>query len=355
MIRLLLIAVVLFSGCSIKEKVFVVQRANSSLAIIKDHKLKNEIKNLHDLSHGVVKFYENDGYLITRDGFIIKFDPIDEKVIKEYKTSKSAIGFVVDKEFIAVANYENKSVNILDRDLNPLQTFNTDSKNVGIKIYKEYLIFSLMDKDEIWVLKKDGQKFKVYKKFKDVGVAPFDAMITRDKYIVGFFKSPHFGVVDLKDMSYKKIDLLQDDKKPVLKVPHFGFWSISKDKIFIPAVGENKIFVFSKEFEFIKSIKTLGLAVFTSLSPNEDKMCITFSGKDFPTIQILDTKELKIIKTLKHSGKILHIRWSKNEPILYVSNNSDSKVILYDTNSWKIKTKIAVKKPSGIFIYEEKR
>ncbi len=355
MIKILLIAVIFFSGCSIKEKVFVVQRSDSSLAVIQNHKLIDKIKNLHDLSHGVVKFYENNGYVITRDGFIVKFDPKSEKVLKEYKTSKSAIGFVINKEYVAVANYDNKSVDILDRDLNKIQTFDTGSKNVGIKIYKDYLVFSLMDKDEIWVLKYQKPQFKIFKKFKDVGVAPFDAMITDGKYIVGFFKSSHFGVLDLHDMNYKKIDITTEDKKPVLKVPHFGFWSISGDKIFIPAVGESRVFVFSKEFKFIKSIKTFGLPVFTSLSPNEDKMCITFSGKDFPVIQILDTKSLKIIKTLKHSGKILHIRWSKSEPILYVSNNTDSEVLLYDTNTWKIVSKITVKKPSGIFIYEGKR
>ena len=342
------------------EKIFVVERSDSALAIIENHKLKNKIENLHNFNHAVVKFFENDGYAITRDGYVIKFDPVNERKLKEYKTSYSAIGFVIAKNFIAVANYDNKTVEILDRDLNPIQVFDTGSKNVGIKIYNDLLVFACMDSDELWVLQdiNYGYKkpnFKVLKKIKNAGAVPFDAMITGDKYIVGFFNSPHFGVIDLQTLKYSKIHLNLGDRKPVLKVPHFGFWSISGDKIFVPAVGDRKVFAFSKDFKHIKTIATYGLPVFTSLSPDESKMCITFSGRDFPVIQILDTKSLKIIKTIKNPGKILHIRWSKEEPILYVSDNTNSKVLLYDTNSWNLIDEVSVRKPSGIFIFHNRK
>ncbi len=37
----------------------------------------------------------------------------------EYKTSKSAIGFVIGDNFVAVANYDDKSVDILTKELKP--------------------------------------------------------------------------------------------------------------------------------------------------------------------------------------------------------------------------------------------
>jgi protein NirF len=188
-----------------EEKIFVVEREKSSLAVIDEGMPKGHMTGMHDMNHGVVKFYEKDGYVISRDGYIIKFDPSSEKILKERKTSDSAIGFVVTKNYVAVANYAKKSVDILDRDLNPLQSFVTNSKNVGIKIYKDYLIFSQMDNDKITVLKdknegKNLPVFEIYKEFENVGVMPFDAMIKNNNFITGFFKSDFFGVVDLDTM-----------------------------------------------------------------------------------------------------------------------------------------------------------
>ncbi len=341
------------------EKIFVVERENESLAVIENGLPKSHIEHMHNMNHGVVKFYGNDGYVISRDGYIIKFDPEKEKILKEYKTSDSAIGFVINDYYVAVANYDKKSVDILDRDLNPIQSFNTGSKNVGIKIYKDYLIFSQMDNDKITVLQdtNEGKKiphFKIYKEFNDVGIMPFDAMIKENHYIVGFFQSPFFGVVDLNTMTYKKIDILLGNRKPVLKVPHFGFWSISNGNVFIPAVGNNKVLVYTPDFTFVTAIETEGLPVFTALSPDEKYLAVTFSGKKFPVIQIIDTKTLKIVKRFEFDGKVLHVRWSKQRPNLYVSVNDANKVALINTNGWWLNREIfQIKKPSGIFIYEK--
>ncbi len=345
-----------------KEKVFVVEREDSSLAVIQEHKLIDRIKNLHNMNHGVVKFSGSDGYLISRDGYIVKFDPEHDKVLTEYKTSKSAIGFVIGKNYVAVANYDDKSVDILDRDLKPLQKIKTGSKNVGIKVYKERLIFAQMDNDKVSVYKdvnhgKAKPKFELEKEF-SVGKMPFDAMIQGKTYIVGFFLTKGFGVIDLDKMDYKLIKVTTEGNKPVLKVPHFGFWSLSRDKTFIPAVGDNKVMVYDKSFNFIKNIEVQGLPVFTSLSPEQKYIAVTFSGKDFPYIQIIDTKTLKIIKTYKFDGKVLHVRWSKEEPILYVSVNGANKIVLIDTSSWTQVGEIKdILKPSGIFIwhYEDKK
>jgi protein NirF len=311
------------------------------------------------MNHGVVKFYDNDGYVISRDGYIIKFDPIEEKIIKEYKTSDSAIGFTVEKNYIAVANYAKKSVDILDRDLNPIKSFETGSKNVGIKKYKDYLIFSQMDNDKITVLKdKNGGKglpdFEIFKEFEDVGVMPFDAMIKNNNFITGFFKSDFFGVVDLDTMTYSKIDILLEDRKPVLKVPHFGFWSISEGHVFIPAVGNNKVLVYTSDFKFVKNIEVEGLPVFTALSPDQKHMAVTFSGDKFPVVQIIDTQTLEVVKRFEFDGKVLHVRWSNLRPNLYISVNDTNKVAVINTKEWYLSREMFnITKPSGIFIYEE--
>ena len=360
LLNILLIASIAMSSAWAKEKFFVVERESESLATIYDGLKRTNIEGMHNMNHGVVKFDGKDGYVISRDGYVVKFDPISEKILAEYKTSKSAIGFVIGANYVAVANYDDKSVDILDRDLKPIDKIETNSKNVGIKIYTDYLIFSQMDNDIISVFKdmnagKGNPSFKLHKEFKDVGELPFDAMIKDEKYIVGFFTSKFFGVVDLEKMEYKKVDVfLDENRQMVLKVPHFGFWSIGGDKIFVPAVGDNKVLVYDNDFKFVKNIQTQGLPVFTSLSPDKKYLAVTYSGKDFPTIQIVDTQTLEIIHTFNFDGKVLHVRWSETSPQLYVSVNDTNKIAVIHTEEWFLNREIFnVKKPSGIFLYED--
>ena len=360
LLNILLIASIAMGSAWAKEKFFVVERESESLATIYDGLKRTNIEGMHNMNHGVVKFDGKDGYVISRDGYVVKFDPESEKILAEYKTSKSAIGFVIGTNYVAVANYDDKSVDILDRDLKPIDKIETNSKNVGIKIYTDYLIFSQMDNDIISVFKdmnagKGNPSFKLHKEFKDVGELPFDAMIKDEKYIVGFFTSKFFGVVDLEKMEYKKVDVfLDENRQMVLKVPHFGFWSIGGDKIFVPAVGDNKVLVYDNDFKFVKNIQTQGLPVFTSLSPDKKYLAVTYSGKDFPTIQIVDTQTLEIIHTFNFDGKVLHVRWSETSPQLYVSVNDTNKIAVIHTKEWFLNREIFnVKKPSGIFLYED--
>jgi protein NirF len=360
LLNILLIASIAMGSLWAKEKFFVVERESESLATIYDGLKRTNIEGMHNMNHGVVKFEGKDGYVISRDGYVVKFDPESEQILAEYKTSKSAIGFVIGTNYVAVANYDDKSVDILDRNLKPINKIQTNSKNVGIKIYTDYLIFSQMDNDIISVFKdmnagKGNPNFKLHKEFKDVGELPFDAMIKDEKYIVGFFTSKFFGVLDLKKMEYKKVDIfLDENRQMVLKVPHFGFWSIGGDKIFVPAVGDNKVLVYDNDFKFIKNIKTQGLPVFTSLSPDKKYLAVTYSGKDFPTIQIVDTQTLEIIHTFDFDGKVLHVRWSETSPQLYVSVNDTNKIAVIHTKEWFLNREIFnVKKPSGIFLYED--
>ena len=340
-----------------KETYFVVERESESVAVIEDGLVRKHMEHMHNMNHGVMKFDGKDGYLISRDGYVMKFDPLTTKKEAEYKTSKSAIGFVIGKNYLAVANYDDKSVDILTRDLKPIQKIKTGSKNVGIKIDKNKLIFAEMDKDKVAVYEdknagKGLPKFEKLKEF-DVGKMPFDAMIQGNTYIVGFFLTKGFGVIDLDTMTYKLIPITAKENKPVLKVPHFGFWSLSRDKTFVPAVGDNKVMVYDKQFHFIKNIDVQGLPVFTSLSPDQKYLAVTFSGKDFPTIQIIDTQSLKVIKTFHFPGKVLHVRWSKLDPQLYVSVNGANQVSVIDTKGWFVERDIyQVERPSGIFIYQ---
>ena len=363
--KLLILAITvstLLTTLSAREKIFVVERENSALAVIDHNLLYDEIKDMHNFNHAVVKFKGNDGYVITRDGYVIKFDPIHNKKLKEYKTSKSAIGFIIGKNYLAVANYDNKTVEVLDRDLNPIQSIKTGSRNVGIKNYKNYLIFELMDKDQIWVMKDENKgkgkpHFVLYKKFENIGQVPFDAMIHKNLYVAGLFNSPDVGLLNLDTMEYKKIPLNLGRKDRILKVPHFGFCSISEKYFFIPAVGAKKVFVFDHNFKPVTSIDIKGNPVFTAISPDKKWLAVSFSGKDFPYVQIIDTKNFKIMRTFHFPGWILHLRWSNDNHEIYFSVNTKNEVLAYHTSdpnpkNWWKHFMWPVPKPSGIFLFE---
>ena len=117
MVKKLLLGILLVgivsSSLLAKEKVFIVERESRSVATLKDDLPHGRMENMHNMNHGVIKFYAKDGYLISRDGYVVRFDPKTEKKLNEYKTSKSAIGFVIADNFVAVANYDDKSVDIL--------------------------------------------------------------------------------------------------------------------------------------------------------------------------------------------------------------------------------------------------
>lgn len=353
--RLFFIILFICAGLGADELLFVVERENSSIAVIKNQKLTGQIENMRNMNHAIIKFHGKDGYAITRDGYVIKIDPQTLEKVAEYKTSKSAIGFVVEDDFIAVANYDDQSVDILDKDLTPIQKIRTDSRNVGIRTYKNFLVFSEMDNDRLSVYKKNPSKeplFLFHRRFDNVGIMPFDAMVENHNYIVGFFKSDYFGVIDLEKMKFKKISITAQNNLPVLKIPHFGFWSMGSKYIYIPAVGDKKVLVYDQEFNFIKNIDTLGLPVFTSLSPDKKHLAVTYSGKEFPYIEIVDTSTLEVIKKYQFDGKVLHVRWSDEKPVLYISVNDTNKVVVLDTLTWKIKKEIHnIKKPSGLFLY----
>ncbi|AXH12668.1 cytochrome D1 domain-containing protein [Halarcobacter bivalviorum] len=356
----ILLTLLLVNTLLSEEKLFIIERETNSVAVIKNEKKVSRMNDMGNTNHSLIKFDGDKGFIISRDGYIIKFDNNTEKIEARYKTSNSAIGFTIGKKYVAVANYDDTSVDILDKDLNLIKKIQTGSRNVGIKIYKNYLVFAQMDSDTLSVYEDitKGEKlpdFRLVKNFKNIGIMPFDAMIKDNKYIVGFFKSSFFGTIDLDTMTYKKVQIYLADRKLVLKVPHFGLWSISNSKVFVPAVGDNKVLVYDLDFNFVKNIEIEGLPVFTSLSPNQRYLAVTHSGDKFPVVQIIDTQELKVIKRFEFKGKVLHLRWSKQTPNLYISVNDTNYVAVVDSKSWNVVNQIEnIEKPSGIFLYEIK-
>jgi len=107
----------------------------------------------------------------------------------------------------------------------------------------------------------------------------------------------------------------------------------------------------------VKAIDVEGNPVFTSLSPDKKWLAVTFSGKKFPVVQIIDTKSLKVVKRFEFAGWILHLRWSNEKKSLYFSVNTSNRVVDYNVSSnnpdeWKKVNSWSIPKPSGIFLFK---
>jgi len=152
---LYIIIFLLIFNIAFAEKLYVVERERGAVAVIEDGKFKKEIKNLGNLNHAVIKTEGDYSYCISRNGYFSKIDNIKDKVVKKIKAGNSGIGFTFIKGYIAIAHYDPKKITILTKDLEIKKEIFTNSRNVGIKPYKNLLTFSLMDKDEIWVLDAD--------------------------------------------------------------------------------------------------------------------------------------------------------------------------------------------------------
>ncbi len=332
------------------EKIYVVERERGSVAVIEDGKLIGRIENLGNMTHSTIKFKDNHAYVISRDGWFSKIDVKNDKLLKKVRVGESSIGFDFTADVVAVANYSPKNVVLLDEELNIKTKVDTGSRNVGIKGFESFFIFSLMDKDEIWVINTRGERIRVFGK---TGNVPFDALLSNGRYVVGFFNEPAVGLLNIKYMSFKKIQFKSNGKEVIFKVPHFGLWGIKENLAYIPAVGERKIYLVDIEsFEVKGEIELEGLPVFAVLSNDGRYIAINYSGDKEDFISLVDTQKNMIIKNMPCGKRITHLRFSKSK--LYVSSYFENKVKALSIPELNIIWELFVPNPSGVFLVNGK-
>lgn len=332
------------------EKLYIVERDRSRLSVLEGGKKIGKIEGLGKLHHATVKFHRGFGYIISRDGILSKIHLGENRVVKQQKVGKSSIGLTFWKGWILVANYDPGTVVILTEELKIRKTVHTNSRTVGIKVWNDKILFALMDKDELWVL--DGARnFEVFKTFQNVGKMPFDALLAGDVYILGFFKDPSLGVLDLKTFQLKKIFLKNDAGEVIFKIPHFGLWGRAGNRVFIPASKEKKIYFLSLEDLKLKgSIELSGFPVFAVVSPNKNLLAVNYSGPRENFLTLINLNTLKVQKTFSGGKRILHFRFSQKGEILYLSSYYENLVKIYSLSSGEWKEKIKVATPSGVFL-----
>lgn len=350
----------------------VIERANSSIVIVNTTN-KNKlfrVKNLGDLSHASAVF-SRDGryaYIFARDGSLSKIDILCGKLIKRIVQGGNSIGGAISQngKLIAVSNYKPGGVKIFSsNDLTlianiPASKIKTgkNSKTVGlVDASNNKFVFSLYDTGEIWIVDINNIDNPKIKKIKDIGLYPYDGLIDQQGryYIAGLFGEDGMALIDLWNINKGVKRILPnygkgEAKLPVYKMPHLEGWAIAGNKAFFPAVGQHKVLVAdSNNWQLQTKINVHGQPVFVMARPDGRHIWINFAFPNNDTLQIIDTTNLEIIKTLKPGKGVLHMEFTPRGEEVWVSVRDKDEVQIYDTNTFsKIKT-LKIQKPSGIF------
>ena len=350
----------------------VIERADGSVQVIEtsNNTSLGRIEGLGDLSHASAVYSRDEqfAYIFGRDGGLTKIDVLNKKLVKRVMQSGNSIGGAIsqDGRLIAVSNYKPGGVKIFDADTLDLvadipATYGNDgqrSKVIGlVDAPGQKFVFSLWDAGEIWVADMSDVNKPKITKFKNIGLNPYDALITPDGryYIAGLFGEDGMVLLDLWNLDAGTKRILDgygkgEKKLPVYKMPHLEGWAVAGHFAFVPAVGHHEVLVIDMlNWQQVGRIPVHGQPVFVMAQPDGRHVWVNFAVPNNDTLQVIDTQSLKIIKTLTPGKGVLHMEFEPRGGEVWASVRDEDRVAIFDTDSFKQLTTFAAKKPSGIF------
>ena len=350
----------------------VIERADGSVQVVETstNTSLGRIEGLGDLSHASAVYSRDEqyAYIFGRDGGLSKIDIINKKLVKRILQSGNSIGGAIsqDGRLVAVSNYKPGGVKIFDAEslalvANIPATFGNQqqqSKVIGlVDAPGQKFVFSLWDAGEIWVVDMSNASQPKITKFKDIGINPYDALITPDGryYIAGLFGEDGMAMLDLWNLDAGVKRILDgygkgEQKLPVYKMPHLEGWAIAGNYAFVPAVGRHEVLVINTlDWSEAGRIKVHGQPVFVMARPDGRNIWVNFAVPNNDTLQIIDTQSLAIIKTLTPGKGVLHMEFEPRGGQVWASVRDEDRIAVYNTETFKQLTSFAAKKPSGIF------
>ncbi len=350
----------------------IIERAAGSLKVVdtSHHRELFRVTGLGDVSHASA-VYSRDGryaYVFGRDGGLTKVDLLCGEIVKRIVQGGNAIGGAIsqDGSLIAVSNYKPGGVKIFAAsDLSPVADLpatragaEEGSKTVGmVDAPGQRFLVSLYDAGEIWIIDMSRPETPAIRRFKDVGLLPYDALITPDGryYIAGLFGQDGLAMLDLWHPE-QGVRLIMDDygrgeqKLPVYKMPHLEGWAMAGDRAFLPAVGRHQVLVVRRgDWREIGRIPVHGQPVFVMARPDGRQIWVNFAFPHNDAIQVIDTESLEIVKTLRPGKGALHMEFTPRGEEVWISVRDADEVQVYDTRTLELTHRLPVDKPSGIF------
>ncbi len=361
----------------------IIERATGQVQIVNhtNKEVLSEVSGLGDLSHASIVYSRDQryAYVFGRDGGLTKIDILKDKIANRVIQSGNSIGGAIsqDGKLVAVSNYTPGGVKVFDSETLELvanieativpskgQTKDGQpyrSKVVGlVDAPDNKFIFSLFDSHETWVADfsgiEAGEEVKITK-FKDIGLFPYDALISPDGryYIAGLFGEDGMALLDLWHLEKGVTRILGDygkgeQKLPVYKMPHLEGWAMAGDYAFVPAVGQHKVLVIStKTWQQVAEIPAHSQPIFVMAQPDNRQIWVNFAYPDNNTIQVFNTESFELVKTLTPGPAVLHMEFTPRGEHVWMSVRDSNEVQVYDTKTQSLLKTMQSKSPSGIF------
>lgn len=373
----------------------VIERATGQVQVI-NHSSQSvlaEIDGLGDLSHASIVYSRDQryAYVFGRDGGLTKIDILKDKIAKRLIQSGNSIGGAIsqDGKLVAVSNYEPGGVKIFNSDTLALvatidsttlttKAPNKDGTPVRSKVVglvdapNNKFVFSLFDSHEIWIAdfssfaekKNDNSSTQTITtaqpkitKFTDIGLFPYDALISPDGryYIAGLFGEDGMALLDLWHIEKGVQRILPsygkgEQKLPVYKMPHLEGWTMAGDYAFMPAVGQHKVLVVNtKTWQKVTEIKAHSQPIFVMAQPDKRQIWVNFAYPDNNTIQVFNTETFDLVKTLTPGPAVLHMEFTPRGEHVWMSVRDSNEIQVYDTKTQTLQKTLKSSSPSGIF------
>lgn len=351
----------------------VIEREAGSLLIVENSNMTvlGRVDELGDFSHASVKFSRDARYAFVfgRDGGLTRVDLLKASVTDRVVQAGNSVGGAIsqDGSLVAVSNYEPGGVRVFRaEDLEPVAKIPAEygsdgelSKVVGlVDAPGQRFVFSLFDAGEIWVADFSGEGEPVIHKFTDVGRQPYDALITPDGryYIAGLFGEDGLAMLDLWNLD-KGVTRIMDGygrgekALPVYKMPHLEGWAAANDRLFLPAVGRHELLVVDPSgWKETNRIDLHGQPVFAVARPDGRQVWVNFAYPDNGVVQVVDTRSMEVIKTLKPGPGVLHMEFTPRADQLWLSVRDEGRVEVYDPETFERIATLDARTPSGIFM-----
>jgi len=268
---------------------------------------------------------------------------------------------------VAVSNYDPGGVRIFDaKTLDPVAdipaAYGPDgarSKVVGlVDAPGQRFVFSLYDAGEIWVADLSDRDRPALRKFEDVGLQPYDGLITPDGryYLAGLFGEDGLALLDLWHLERGVRRVLDgygrgEEPLPVYKMPHLEGWASVGDALFLPAVGRHEVLVVARDdWREIGRIAVHGQPVFVVARPDGRQVWVNFAHPDNDVVQVIDVASREIVRTLTPGKAVLHMEFTPRGEQVWVSVRDENRVEVYDTASFQPVASLPAETPSGIFL-----
>ena len=357
----------------------VIERATSQVQIINHthNTMLSEIDGLGDLSHASIVYSRDEryAYVFGRDGGLTKIDILKDKIDKRVMQSGNSIGGAIsqDGKLIAVSNYTPGGVKVFNSDTLELvatidstvlahKAKNDDGSPVRSKVVGlvdapgQKFVFSLFDSHEIWIADFSKPKMELTK-FEDIGLFPYDALISPDGrfYIAGLFGEDGLAKLDLWHLEKGVQRILPnygkgDKKLPVYKMPHLEGWAMAGDYAFMPAVGQHKVLVVNtKTWQQVTEIEAHSQPIFVMAQPDNRQIWVNFAYPDNNTIQVFNSETFELVNTLTPGPAVLHMEFTPRGEHVWMSVRDSNEIQVYDTQTQALLKTIPSKSPSGIF------